>query len=62
MSGGTAILSPCVGICALTDAGLCQGCLRSLREIAEWSQMSAAERRHCMEVLLPARGCQGDET
>lgn len=50
-----AILSPCVGICQLSGAGLCEGCYRSSAEIAQWSAMSDAERAHIMDVLLPMR-------
>jgi hypothetical protein len=50
-----AVLSPCVGVCALGPDGLCQGCLRNVDEIAAWSRMSDAERLHVMDVLLPER-------
>ncbi len=50
-----AVLSPCIGICALDAQGLCEGCHRTTAEIARWSQMSDAERQHVMDVVLPAR-------
>jgi len=50
-----AVLSPCVGVCALGADGLCQGCLRNVDEIAAWSRLSDAERLHVMDVLLPQR-------
>jgi len=50
-----AVLSPCVGICSLDDAGLCEGCHRSSAEIARWTQMDDDERLHLMEVVLPRR-------
>jgi predicted Fe-S protein YdhL (DUF1289 family) len=50
-----AVLSPCVGICSLDDAGLCEGCHRSSAEIARWTQMNDDERLHLMEVVLPRR-------
>lgn len=41
--------SPCVGVCVIDEAsGLCEGCLRTLEEIALWGSSSAAQRR---EVL-----------
>lgn len=44
--------SPCVKICIIhPDARLCTGCLRSLDEIAQWSRMSADERRRIMDEL-----------
>lgn len=37
--------SPCVNICTLDAAGtFCTACLRSLDEIAVWSQLSDTER------------------
>jgi hypothetical protein len=41
--------SPCIGVCVIDEAtGLCDGCLRTLEEIAIWGSASAAQRR---EVL-----------
>ena len=50
-----AVLSPCVGVCSLDDDGLCQGCLRTVGEIARWSQMNDDERLRLMETVLPQR-------
>lgn len=50
-----AVLSPCVGICALDTEGLCEGCRRSAGEIARWSQMSDDERLRLMTMVLPER-------
>ena len=50
-----AVLSPCVGVCSLGDDGLCQGCLRTVAEIARWSQMDDDERLRLMESVLPQR-------
>jgi predicted Fe-S protein YdhL (DUF1289 family) len=36
------------------DTGLCEGCLRTLDEIAGWSAMSGAEKRAVL-AQLPAR-------
>lgn len=47
--------SPCSGVCQLGPDGLCLGCYRSRDEIARWLRMPAQERRHLMQVLLPAR-------
>jgi predicted Fe-S protein YdhL (DUF1289 family) len=44
--------SPCVDVCILDpDSGLCQGCLRTLDEIARWSEMSEAEREQVIASL-----------
>ena len=37
--------SPCVDICRMNPArGLCEGCYRTLDEIAAWSRMSDQEK------------------
>jgi predicted Fe-S protein YdhL (DUF1289 family) len=50
-----AILSPCIGVCALDTDGLCAGCHRSAGEIARWMYYSDAERSHLMNDVLPRR-------
>jgi predicted Fe-S protein YdhL (DUF1289 family) len=50
-----AVLSPCVGVCALDDEGLCLGCHRTSAEIARWIQMNDDERLRLMETVLPDR-------
>jgi len=37
------------------DTGLCEGCLRTLAEIAAWSAMSSEEKRAVL-AQLAARG------
>lgn len=50
------IASPCINICVIhPEARLCTGCLRSIDEIASWSQMSQEDRRAVM-AQLPKRG------
>jgi predicted Fe-S protein YdhL (DUF1289 family) len=47
--------SPCIGVCALDPrSGWCEGCLRTIDEIAAWGALDAAGKR---EVCgrLPAR-------
>lgn len=46
-----AVLSPCIGICNLDDAGLCAGCRRTSAEIAAWTLMDDAARLRVMESL-----------
>ena len=46
------IESPCIDLCVIDErTGLCEGCHRSLDEIAEWSTYTAAERRRIIEEL-----------
>ena len=38
--------SPCTSVCRMDSrSGFCEGCLRTLPEIAGWSRMDAAARR-----------------
>jgi predicted Fe-S protein YdhL (DUF1289 family) len=49
------IASPCVKICTVDpERDICNGCHRTLDEIARWSDMSDAERAQVL-ALLPAR-------
>ncbi|MES2753771.1 MAG: DUF1289 domain-containing protein [Pseudomonadota bacterium] len=47
------IASPCVNICSI-DGDYCEGCRRTLDEIARWTTMTPAERERVM-AELPAR-------
>ncbi|MCB1473537.1 MAG: DUF1289 domain-containing protein [Rhodobiaceae bacterium] len=50
-----AVETPCIGICNMDRArGICQGCGRTIDEIAGWMQMSPQERARVMHAL-PAR-------
>ena len=45
--------SPCINVCRMDAAsGWCEGCLRTLDEIAVWSQLDDADKR---QVLLQLR-------
>lgn len=45
------IASPCVNICRIDKDRHCEGCKRSLDEIARWTSMTAAERDAVMAEL-----------
>jgi predicted Fe-S protein YdhL (DUF1289 family) len=48
-------LSPCIDVCRMNSGtGLCEGCLRTLDEIAAWSTLSPAQKRAVLEQL-PSR-------
>lgn len=50
--------SPCNGVCRIDAAsGWCEGCRRSLDEIAAWSGMNDEQRREVWQ-LLPERHAQ----
>lgn len=43
---GQDLPSPCISVCRMAAAtGLCQGCLRTLDEIAAWSTLDDAGKR-----------------
>ena len=48
------VASPCTGVCVIGDDDLCEGCARTIDEIAGWGSASWAERR-AMLVALPER-------
>ena len=49
------VTSPCINVCKMNGiTGLCEGCARSLEEIASWSAYSGAEKRVVL-ALLPTR-------
>lgn len=48
----SAISSPCIKVCVIDPASkLCQGCGRTLQEIAQWSRLPEAERLAIMATL-----------
>jgi hypothetical protein len=53
--GDAAVSSPCVGVCALDPrTGWCEGCLRTIDEIAAWGALDDATKRAIWK-RLPAR-------
>jgi predicted Fe-S protein YdhL (DUF1289 family) len=60
MSGlGDAVASPCINVCRMSAAtGLCEGCARTLDEIAAWSRMSDDAKREVWQQLAARRARQ----
>jgi predicted Fe-S protein YdhL (DUF1289 family) len=47
--------SPCINVCQMDEAsGWCKGCLRTIDEIAYWSQLNDAQRAAVL-AMLPQR-------
>lgn len=45
--------SPCISVCRMDAAtGLCEGCFRTLDEIAAWSRATEEEKRAVWQALL----------
>ncbi len=44
--------SPCTSICRIAqDTGWCEGCQRTLEEIADWPMLSGHEKKQILEQL-----------
>jgi uncharacterized protein len=55
LADGAAVPSPCINVCRLDVAsGWCEGCARTLDEIAAWSVMSDDAKR-AVWARLPGR-------
>ena len=51
----TAVPSPCISVCRMdARSGWCEGCLRTIDEIAAWSVLDDEEKRAVWQ-LLPQR-------
>ena len=48
------IVSPCVNICRIGKDRLCEGCRRTIDEVARWTSITPAERDRIM-AELPSR-------
>jgi uncharacterized protein len=50
------VASPCVNVCKMDEAsGWCTGCLRTLDEIAWWSQLDEEDKRAVLQQLPQRR-------
>lgn len=45
------MISPCVKICKIASNGYCEGCNRSLTEIANWVKYTHEQRAEIMSQL-----------
>jgi predicted Fe-S protein YdhL (DUF1289 family) len=44
--------SPCISICRMNpESGFCEGCLRTIEEIAVWSRMVDADKRRVWRAI-----------
>lgn len=64
MSAAT-VPSPCISVCKMdARSGWCEGCLRTLDEIAAWSVMDDAQKLAVWQLLVQRReafaATQGD--
>ncbi len=51
-----AVASPCISICRMDESsGLCEGCLRTLDEIALWSVLDDDDKRQVWQEIRRRR-------
>ena len=56
------VASPCTSVCRMdARTGWCEGCLRTLDEIAGWSRLDDADKR-AVWLLLDQRRASGEVT
>jgi uncharacterized protein len=56
MTAAGNVPSPCINLCRMDAAhGLCEGCQRTLAEIATWASMSEAGKREVWRQLAQRR-------
>jgi uncharacterized protein len=52
MATAVNVPSPCVSVCQMAfSSGLCEGCLRTIDEVAGWSVYSDAEKREVWSLI-----------
>ena len=50
--GAGAVPSPCVSVCRMNETtGLCEGCLRTIDEIAAWSALDTERQREVWKLI-----------
>jgi len=53
------VASPCTSVCRIDPAtGFCEGCLRTIDEIASWGTMSQARRGEVLAELRQRRAAR----
>jgi uncharacterized protein len=58
-----AVPSPCIDVCRMdARTGLCEGCLRTLDEIAAWAALTDAMKREVLANLEVRRAALADAT
>lgn len=56
----TPVPSPCISVCRMdAHTGLCEGCFRTIDEIARWSALPDAERRAVWRAIAVRRAAAG---
>ena len=57
LADAPAAFSPCISVCRMDAVtGWCEGCFRTLDEIAGWGMCSDAQKREVWKLLLERAG------
>jgi len=57
------VRSPCIDVCRMdARTGLCEGCLRTLDEIAAWAALTASMKREVLANIEARRAALSDST
>ena len=60
MSSAPVVASPCIDVCQIDPrTGWCEGCMRTLDEIAAWGVLDNGQKRQVWKTL-PARRAEFD--
>ncbi|HEU0070739.1 MAG TPA: DUF1289 domain-containing protein [Alphaproteobacteria bacterium] len=55
------VKSPCIDICKIDKiSGLCRGCLRTVREIKDWKDLSSKRQQALLADLERRRAAMGE--
>ena len=60
---GGDVTSPCIDVCRMdVRTGLCEGCLRTLDEIAAWGALTGPMKREVLAAIEARRAALSDAT
>ena len=60
---GDEVASPCIDVCRMdASTGLCEGCLRTLDEIAAWAALSEPMKREVLANIAARRAAPAGAT
>jgi uncharacterized protein len=60
---GDGVASPCIDVCRMDQrTGLCEGCLRTIDEIAAWGALTESMKREVLANIAARRAALSDAT
>jgi predicted Fe-S protein YdhL (DUF1289 family) len=62
-SQGDEVASPCIDVCRMDRrTGLCEGCLRTIDEIAAWGALTESMKREVLANIAARRAAASEAT